>query len=499
MSTIPLNRIPGGLVGPIFAFEINSGGAFEAESRLVLLGHKTSAGSLTNGEPVYVASQEAADALAGPTSMLRDMYRRARANAPAEPIWMVGVPETGTAATWTVTVSSPPAAGGALVLRIAGEPVALTVAAGATAANVATDLAASVNAYYDPLTRATLPVTATASGAVVTLTAAHAGALFGNLDIWADTTVAGNLAPSILAVAEDAAGSGDPSTAAALAALGDDEATTVLAPFADAANLQRYRDWMSDASGRWGWTRQVYGHVWTVATATAAAHVTAGEAMADDRHVTVLGRIAACGDATPAWGWLAAYAAAQVGWLHDGATGNVSRNMSGLALALVTPPRTRALWPGYETRNALLKARVSTWAIVNGVVTADKAVTTAKRNALGQIDSTFRDVQAIYQLMYALKFFRQRLSVEHGQKALASTNPGGSAAISTPADIRATFIHAYQALASRGVLEDVDGFADRVRVERNADAANRVDVLAPLDRVNPLDVIAANATLYAQF
>ncbi|MER2606244.1 MAG: hypothetical protein ABTQ29_10460, partial [Siculibacillus sp.] len=110
MSTIPLNRIPGGLVGPIFAFEINSGGAFEAESRLVLLGHKTSAGSLTNGEPVYVASQEAADALAGPTSMLRDMYRRARANAPAEPIWMVGVPETGTAATWTVTVSSPPAA-----------------------------------------------------------------------------------------------------------------------------------------------------------------------------------------------------------------------------------------------------------------------------------------------------------------------------------------------------------------------------------------------------
>lgn len=500
MSTVPFNRIGSGIVAPIFAFEVNSGGAFEAESRIVLIGHKTASGSMAEDVPVFAASQEAVDAFAGPTSILRDMYRRARAAAPSEEIWIAAAPATGTAAIWTLTVGTVPAAGGTAVLAIAGEPIALSVAAGTTSATLAADIAAAINAYYDPLTKATLPVTATVAGAVVTLTAAHAGAIFGDLDIWIDTTVGGNvLTATNLTIANPTPGAGSPNLAAVLAALGDDEWTTVVTPFADTTNLQRYRDLMSDGAGRWSWGRQSYGHVWTVLTDTAAGLMTTGGAYTDDRHVTVLGRIASSGDATPAWGWIASYAGRQSVWLHDGASGNVSRNMTGLDLPLVKPPRDRSKWPSHTVRNSLLKARIASWNVLAGVAVVDKAVTTSKLNALGQIDTTFRDVQALYQLMYALKFFRNRLSVEHGQKALASTNPGGNAAISTPADIRATFVHAYEGLVTRGVLEDAAGFAARIVVERDADSANRVNVKAPLDRVNPLDVIAANAVLYAQF
>lgn len=499
MTTVPFNQISGGIVAPIFAFEVNSGGTFEAESRIVLVGHKTSAGAMSTDTPVFAASQEAVDALAGPTSILRDMYRRARANAPAEEIWIAAAPDTGTAQTWTLTVGAIPAAGGIGVVDIAGERVQIAIAAGATASTVATDLAAAVNAHYDELTKATLPVTAAAATNVVTLTAAHKGTIFADLDIWADPSVTGNLFATALTIAAATAGAGTPDLSTLFAALGDDEWTTIVCPFSDDTNLQRARDLLGDVSGRWSWSRQSYGHLWTVKTDTAAALVTWGEALTDDRHVTGLGRIASSGDATPAWGWLASYTALQAAWLHDGASGNVSRNQTGRALVYVKAPRSRSKWPSHATRNALLKARVSTWSVVNGVVAVDKAVTMSKKNALGQTDTTFRDVQALYQLVYALKFFRFRLSVEHGQKAIASTNPGGNAAISTPNDIRATFVHAYGALVTRGVLEDLDAFASAIRVERDADASNRVNVLAPLDRVNPLDVIAANAVLYSQF
>ena len=499
--SVSFNSIAPGIVAPIFAFEVNSGGQFESESRILLVGHKTTAGTMAADAPVYAASQEAVDQLAGSHSILRDMYRRARANAPAAEIWIAAAPATGTAAQWTLTVGTIPAAGGVGTLRIAGEPIVLSVAAGATSAQVATDLAAAISGYFDGLTRATLPfASATSASAVVTLTAAHAGEIFADLDLWIDTTVAGNLfTASNLTIAASVAGSGTPNLAAVLAALADDPFDTIVSPFADATNLGRYAATLSDTAGRWAWSRQVYGHAWTVKTDTAANLVTAGLALTDDRHLTMLARIASSGDATPAWGWLAAYAARQAVWLHDGANGGVSRNMTGLALELVAPPRDRSKWPAYDNRDAFLRSRLSTWRVESGRVVVDKAVTAYKYNALGQPDTVFRDVQALYQLMYALRFFRARLAYEHGQKALADENPLGAGSISTPSDIKATFVHAYEALVMRGVLENADGFAAGLVVARNADNADRVDVKAPLDRVNPLDVIAANATLYAQF
>lgn len=499
--SVAFNQIPGaGLVAPIFAFEVNSGGQFENNAHIVLQGFKQSSGTMAFSTPVYAASQEAVDQLAGSKSMLRDMFRVARANAPAQEIWIQAVDDDGlTAGTWTMTVGSVPTIGGTLTFDVAGERMTLAVAAGATAANVATAIAGAVNGYFDELTRATLPVTATAATNVVTLTAIHKGAIMGDLDIYLAPEVAGNIAPSLITVAAGTAAAGNPNLSSALAALGDQAFDGVVSPFSDATNLGRYATTMSDTSGRWAWSRQSFGHVWTVMTDTLANLVTAGLTL-NDRHITVLGRIAASGDATPAWAWLAGYAARQFTWLSDGATGNVSRNMTGLAIERVRPPRDKSRWALYENRNTLLKSGISTWDVnAAGQVTVDKTITTMRLNALGQPDTSFRDVQSLYQVMYMIRQFRADFSYEHGQKALADRNPGNNAAISTPRDIKATAIRTAIELERKGVLEDADGFANRVVVVRDTDNRNRVNVLAPIDRVNALDILAVNATFYSQY
>ena len=207
--SVQFNQIPGsGLIAPIFSFEINAAGEGQQTSRALVLGHKSAAGSIANDTRFVVGLKEDLLPLAGAGSQLYEMGRLARLAAPAAEIHAVAVPATGTAAVWTVTVNSVPATGGQATLEIAGRYVQTTLAAGGTAADLATALAAAINAYVDPQTLAYLPVTATVAGAVVTLTARHAGALFAEIEIDAFTTVAGNILPGRITVASTVPGAG---------------------------------------------------------------------------------------------------------------------------------------------------------------------------------------------------------------------------------------------------------------------------------------------------
>ena len=96
---ILFNQIPGsGLVAPMFAFEVNSAGGYGSPARLLLIGHKVAAGSLAVNTPTVIGSQSDADSLCGGGSMLREMYRIARQNAPVQEIWAMHVAEPAGAA-----------------------------------------------------------------------------------------------------------------------------------------------------------------------------------------------------------------------------------------------------------------------------------------------------------------------------------------------------------------------------------------------------------------
>jgi phage tail sheath gpL-like len=102
-----------------------------------------------------------------------------------------------------------------------------------------------------------------------------------------------------------------------------------------------------------------------------------------------------------------------------------------------------------------------------------------------------------YQLTYALKKFRADLAFEHSNKAIANDNPTNLPSISTVKDIRATLIHSYKSMP--GVLEFSAAIADAITVTRDTDNPSRVNIGLPLDRVNPLDIFAGLARVYAQF
>lgn len=498
---IQFNNIPGaGLVAPLFAFEVTSGGSYQSESRLLLIGHKNAGAAIADNVPQAIGSAQEAVALAGAGSMLAEMARVAFLNAPVQETWIVAAAAVGVARADTIKVNSVPAGGGVGTIEIAGEPVQVQIAAGDSVNTVAAALSAAINAYFNPLTGASLPVTAAVATDTVTTTARHAGAIFGDLDFYVPTTIAANaFAGAALTLTNTVAAAGDPDLSAALASLGDDPFDWIVSPFADATNIGRYASLLNDTSGRWAYNRQVYGHVFAPSTGSTSALTTLGLSL-NDRHLTILPRIAAAGNATPAWLWAAGIVSRIVPWLSDGVTGNVSRNQTGLVVEGVKAQRNRATVPTYAGRNTLLRSGISSFIITaDGRVAIDKIITTYQKDANAQPDETFRDIQAIGQLVAILRFFRAQLSYEHGQKALADENPGGLGSLSTPKAIKATLVHAAETMELQGVLENARGFADRLIVQRNTENANRVDILAPIDRVNALDVIAANARLYSQY
>ncbi|TWD54543.1 phage tail sheath gpL-like [Agrobacterium vitis] len=500
-AKVSFNNIPGsGLVAPLFAFEVNSGGGYTSNSRMVLIGHKLSSAPAAFDVPMFIGSLDDADANFGGGSMLREMYRIARQNAPVQEIWCMPVAESGTAQVWTLTIGVGGVAGAAYI-DIHGERIALTIATTDTATTIATALAAAINAYRNALTGAMLPFTATASTNTVVLTARHASALFAGEDptyfpTRADGVSANIFTSTTVTIASTTAGTGIPTLAAALAALGDDQFDFIVQPWADAASLGAVTTALGDVSGRWAYLRQSYGHHFTCFTGGASALTTLGLSL-NDRHTTIIPRLAggSTGSAHPAWLWAAAVAARVAPWLGDYATGNASRNQSGLVVQGLAPPRDRGTWWGYSARNSLLQSGISTWtADVYGNVIVDKLVTTYQRGTSGQPDATFRDVQSMLQITHALRYMRAALADQQSNKGIVDVNPGNLGSLCTVKDIKATIVGACMDLTNMGILEKTD--FSQINVVRDPTTPQRVNVMVPLSRVKPLDVLAANATFY---
>ena len=149
-DAILFNNTPGaGLTAPLFSFEFNSGGQYSGTTRVILQGFATAAalaaGKIAVGKPVPVAAQDQADALAGPGSMLREMFRIFTANAPSIPVYLNAVAEVGIAEVRTITVGGLPSAGVG-VLMIDGEQMPITIQTTDTPATVAASIAAATAA-----------------------------------------------------------------------------------------------------------------------------------------------------------------------------------------------------------------------------------------------------------------------------------------------------------------------------------------------------------------
>jgi phage tail sheath gpL-like len=487
---VAFNTIPGNILVPFWYAEINSGGSpYEGQSRLLLAGQKTAAGSATAGVPVGPIQSEAeAIALFGNGSMLHHMYLKARRNAPFQPIWTLPLADpAGAAATGTITLSSAPGGTGVAVLRVLGRRLAVQVLSSDTVTLVAAALAAAING-------AGLPVTATAALGVVTLTARHVGTLGNGLAVRIVNDEPNVLTAGNTAIVALAGGTGVPDLITPLANLGDDEFDWIAAPYADSNALNTIRDFLSGTSGRWSPTKQLYGHYITANFGTLSSNVTLGNSR-NDRHVSIM---ASQISPSPVWEWAAALGGQVAAHLTDAP--ELSRPLQTLILDGILPPDDRSVWWDIDDRQALYVDGMSGYKVtVDGQVAIDRVVTTEQVNAAGAPDATFRDIETIAQMMFTVRYMRTEVANRHARQALADENPFNVAEVATPASIRNTLVHAYRDLVALGVTEKPELFAEFVQVERDGNNATRVNAYIPVDVVNQLRVFAANVTTFLQY
>lgn len=492
------SNIPANLTAPILAFDVTSGGQFENENRVILIGHGLSAGALAVGGIAPCSSHLDARILVGAGSMLEGMFLAARRNAPAQEIWIANVADTGTAEVRTITCAAPSAAGGQGILSIAGREISVEIPAGSTAASVAASLVAAINGYYDRLSKRSLPYTAAIDGtdtAVVRVTARHKGVYAAGHDFHIPASDGLNAFTGKMTFATATAGAGVPDISDVLAAMGDDPFEVMLSAFGDTANLTKASGFLNNISGRWSYAQQLYGHYFYPKTGSSADLTTAGLAR-DDWHLTLIPRFAAGGNAEPDYEFVAGAIGRIAPWLGGGSNGDVSRNQTGLVIDGVSAPRDRAYWPEHATRDAFLKNGVSTWKVSRtGEVVIDKIIT-QQQTTNGAPDTTFRDIQRVFQITYALKKFRADLAAQHSNKALRDDNPDNLDAITTVKDIKATLVHSYQEMT--GVLENANAAIEAMVVVRDKENPNRVNIHLPLDFVNPLDIFAGLAVANSQ-
>lgn len=500
--SVAFNNIPSNLRVPLFYAEVNAGpNAYQGPSRLLVIGQKLTSGATMAANEVRLFDDEA-QVLGGAGSQLAEAAIWARQNHPFGEIWLGALADpAGVAATKTITIASGILGNsGSLVVYVGGERVEIAVAVTDTNAVVATNLAAAINLGYSKFNRAlTFPYAAAAATNVVTLTARNLGALGGKCEVHKDLDGNEGLLQQYLTIADGVTGTGVPALGTLLANCGDIEFDWIAAPYADTTSLNSMQAFLDDVSGRWSPLKQLYGHYLTVLFDTYGNLATAGSAR-NDRNASIMG---VANSPSPPWRWSGAIGGCiakdkNLGGEVDQAY-QISRPLQTLPLVGIRPPKLKSDWFDITQRNTLYQDGIAGFRVmVDGTVLLDRVVTTYRLNSWNQPDITWLDVETRAQMVYFVRYMRQRITQKYGRHALANDNPGNQQGIVTPKILKAECVHVYQELELGGLVENSDLFARSLIVERSSDP-NRVNAYLPTDVVNQFRVFAANVTTFLQY
>ncbi|QUM72182.1 phage tail sheath subtilisin-like domain-containing protein [Sphingopyxis granuli] len=480
---ISFNQIPASLRVPGAYVEFDSsranGGLPALANRVLIIGQKLGAGTGAALVPTRLFSTAQADELFGKASVLARCHRAFRIGDASSECWAIALadPGAGTAATGTITVTGPATAAGTIALMIAGQAVPVGVASAATANTVATAIAAAINGM------ATLPVTAAAEAAVVTLTAKHKGTVGNDIDVrhsfFQGEALPGGIALAIVAMA---GGAGDADHDALWDAIADGAYRTIILAHHSAAVLDSVED---ELESRWGPTRMLESFCWTAHRGDLAALAAFGET----RNCPLVSTIGTGLSPTPPWEWAGNYGA--IGGYQSAI--DPARPLQTLRLDAVRPPAENARF-AWADREALLRSGIATFTVdAGGNVQIERTVTSYRENAYGEEDTSYLDAETPLTLSYLRVSWRGRVLGKYPRHKLANDGTRYSAgqAIVTPIVLRAEAVAWFLELEEAGLVEDVEQFKADLIVERDAGDPNRVNMLLPPNLVNQLRVLGA--------
>jgi len=461
-------------------------------SRMLLIAQRLSTGSATPLSLYQVVETEEAEGLGGRGSQLHRMVRALRggnstsrriaaANAWTE-LWVIALDDlvAGAKAAGNILFGGDPTAAGTLNLYIGGERVRVAVTAENTPAQVATAVAAAINAVTD------LPVTAAVNGSVaaqVDITARHKGECGNDIDLRLDY-YAGEYTPLGLTATITAlsGGTGNPDIAPALALMADVWYTDLITPWTDAANLTALR---TEMESRWGPLQQVGCYAYTAAKGTFSALSTLGNAK-NDKLLTIIG---AGKSPTPPDEW-----AAQVGGVCAyERKRDPARPMQTVPLPGVLPPAPADRFDQTK-RNLLLFDGISTYKVdADGAVAIDRIVTTYQKNSLNIDDPSYLDATTLWCLETSRYHFRAKIAQRYPRHKLAPDGNrfGVGTDIATPSGIFGTLVAAYGDLIEAGICHDMPTFKADSLVEIDPADRNRANAKLAVTFVGGLIVFAA--------
>ncbi len=494
-ASISFNEIPDTVRTPFVYVEFDPSkamqGATQQPYKCLVIGQRLASGSVAALVPTRVTSAAQAKSYFGQGSMLARMLEAQLEGNSWTETFAIALDDAaaGVAATGSMTFGGAVTASGTLCLYVGGRRVRVGVLAKADPADIATAVAAAINAEAD------MPVNAAVDGETsekINLTAKHAGEVGNSIDVRLnyfdgeelpagltvifspDTGTDGmptppeEVAAAVAGVAAYygnndparpfqtltldalmppradqsgmrlAGGTGNPEISGIWGQLGEDQYNILAMPYTDTSNLEDIKDELSD---RWGPIRQNEGIVFTAAYGTHSELGTLG-----DSHNSQLLSIVSCGG-----------------------------------------PFTK------QERNLLLYDGIST-TITNDDADemVERLITTYKTNEWGAEDTAYLDVNTILTLGYLRYDFRAYIARKYPRYKLADdgTKFGRGQAIVTPKLVKAECYAWFRMMEFRGLVENFDQFKADLIVSRNADDACRLDIYLPPDVINQLRVVA---------
>jgi phage tail sheath gpL-like len=497
---ISFNSIPSGWKLPLVYIEVDpsQAGTPTSNKYALLVDYKLASGVAPTDVPIACGSVSDAINLAGQGSPLARMYAEFFLLNKSTPVLLLPIAQAaaGVAASGAITVATQATQAGELALYIAGQKVSVGVATADVVATVGTNIAAAVNALPD------LPVTAAAAGAVVTLTAKWKG-LTGN-DIAFDFNVLGPnggemLPPGFTVTPATGAnltgGVGVPVWTTAIANLGDEPYEYVGLGFNDSGTLLAWEtEYGFSDSGRWGWLREVYGHVISAKRDTYANLFSYGPT----NNSGVVSLLAIEPDSpSPIYEWIGAYCARAAGALSI----DPARPLQTLTLDGITPAPKHLRFNKTQL-NALAGVGLAVQIVNAGEIAAlAREQTTYQKNTLGQQDNAYELMTTLATLAELFRRMRQSITNKYPRVKLADngTRFGPGQAIVTPNILKGELISEYRQCEYDGLVENGNAFKAALIVERDDVDPNRVNVLWPGDVVNQLRMFAVLAQFRLQF
>lgn len=492
--SVSFNNIPANIRVPMFYAEVDNSQANSGSQtqRTLIIGQMTADGAGVANIPVISGGVGDAKAKGGPGSLLHLLAVAYNASDTFGEVWLLPLADDaqGLAAAGSVVVTAPPTESGVIYLYIAGQRITLSVTANDTAATIAAGLVAQINATT------LLPVTAkvaTADTGTVEITAKNKGLAGNEIDLRLNYkgTADGESTPAGLGLTltQLSGGAVNPALDDALANLGDEPFDFIVCPYNDTTSLDSVKSLLNDSTGRWSWANQVYGHCFAAKSGSFGALSTFGSTR-NSQHESVIG---VYDSPTPAWLWAADYAGAAAVKLRA----DPGRPLQTVTLGYVLPPPHDSRFTLSE-RNTLLWDGISTFNVASdGTVALENVITTYQQNSFGEADDSYLEIETLFLLMYVLrtqksvitsKFPRMKLGDDGGRYS-----PGSG--VVTPKVIRAELVASYQEMEADGMVQDSEGFAEGLIVERDSTNVNRVNVLWPGRLINQFRALG----LLAQF